>query len=126
MAIPCLDIQHLKTSRQHEETGLQNHYLFQWQNRRQLGPVVLQLDLLDARGKVITTSRTKLPKVRVTSYVPATATQPSQPLYDSSVFVEIDDVVPDELPTTFRYRTISGAFKKSDVVSGPMNGTYED
>lgn len=126
MANPCLDIQHLKTSCQNEPLGLTNRYWFQWKNRRQLGNVTIRLDLLDARGKILATSRTKLPKVNVTDYIPATATEPALPIYDSPTFITIDKRVSNEQPTSFRYTTESGAFKKSDLAIGPLDGPYED
>ncbi|AUD02389.1 hypothetical protein [Spirosoma pollinicola] len=126
MAIPCLDIQHLKTSHQNEPSGLINRYWFQWKNRRQLGNVTVRLDLLDVKGKILVTSRTKLPKVAVTDYIPATATEPALPIYAGSTLISIDEPASDEKPTSFRYTTESGAFKKSDLATGPLDGIYED
>ncbi len=126
MAIPCVDILHLKTSHQNESSGLTNRYWFQWTNRRQLGNVTVRLDLLDARGKIVATSRTKLPKVNVTDYIPATATEPALPIYDSPAFITIDKLVTNEQPISFRYTTESGAFKKSDLATGLLDGLFED
>jgi hypothetical protein len=120
MAIPCLDIQYLKTTSRNTSSGLITRFTFQWMNRRQLGPVTLRLDLLDARGKLVLTSRTKLPKVRVTGYKPATAREPALPLYDGPTALSLERLVDDEQhpPTAFRYTTESGAYKKSDVIVG--------
>ncbi|MDB5239962.1 MAG: hypothetical protein JWP57_587, partial [Spirosoma sp.] len=100
---------------------------FQWINRRQLGPITLRLDLLDAGGKIVLTSRTKLPKVTVTGYESATATEPALPLYSSSASISLERLVGDEqfTPTSFRYTTQSGAYKKSDVVVGSLDGYHE-
>lgn len=102
-------------------------YWFQWINRRQLGAVTLRLDLLDARGKVVLTSRLKLPKVTVTGYEPATAQEPALPRYNHPAFLNLDQPVGDEqlTPTAFRYTTESGAYKKSEVVTGSLDGHHE-
>lgn len=96
-------------------------------NRRQLGPVTLRLDLLDARGKIVLTSRTKLPKVTVTGYKPATAREPAMPLYDCPTALSLERLMDDEQhsPTAFRYTTESGAYKKSDVVVGLVHSDDE-
>lgn len=124
MALPCLAIQHLKTTFQTETSGLVTRYWFQWFNRRQLGPVTLRLDLLDAEGKIVLTSRTKLPKVTVSGYEPATARQPALPQYNRPAYLSLERLMEDEqpTPTAFRYTTESGAYKKSDVVFGRLEG----
>jgi len=123
MALPCLDIQYLKTTSQNTSSGLITRFWFQWTNRRQLGPVTLRLDLLDARGKIVLTSRTKLPKATVTGYEPATAKEPALPLYDCTTALSLEQLMEDDQrpPTAFRYTTESGAYKKSDVVVGLLH-----
>ena len=122
MPAPSVDLQHLKTSKQFERGNLIYRYWFEWKNRRQLGNIALRLELLDATGVVLTTTRIKLPKVKITGYTPATETSPQKPIYDSTVWIEIDDVIRDEQPVSFRYHTLSGLLSKSDRVECRMDG----
>ncbi len=126
MPAPCLTLKHLKTSKQYEGADLIVRYWFEWQDRRDLATVLLGIDLLDADNQVLAQSRTKLPGVKITNYIPATETSPQKPVYDKTVWVMIDDVVRANMPVAFRYYVLTGLFKKSDMVTVPLDGKFDD
>lgn len=127
MATPSLTQAHLKTSKQYQRTNLIHRYWFEWQNRRTLKAILLRIELLGPDGTVLTTSSVQLPKVKITGYLPATDTSPQKPVYDSTVWIQLGDIIRDTLPTSLRYYTLSGlTMSKSDSVTVPMNGTYDD
>ncbi|GAB3225944.1 hypothetical protein [Spirosoma arcticum] len=126
MLAPCLTLTHLKTSKQYEGASLINRYWFEWSKRRELSNLIVRLELLDATGLIVTTTSIRLPKVKITGYSPATETEPGKPIYNSTLWVHIDDVVLEPAPTHFRYSTIVGFARKSEVVTAAMDGKYED
>lgn len=123
---PLLSIRHLKTSRQYNKADLRLRYWFQWSDRTNLGAIVVRLSLFDKVGIKVTEASVKLPKVKITGSVPATETSPAKPIYDSSVFIQLDDIDRENLPVSFSYYVVTGVFKKSAVVEGEMNGQFED
>jgi hypothetical protein len=125
MPAPSLTPTHLKTSKQIERGNLVNRYWFEWSNRKQLSGTVVRLELLDDAGQVLTTASFQLPKVKITGYVPASETSPQKPIYDSTVWIKLDDIVRDQMPASFRYYTV-GVTSKSEAVTSPMQGVYED
>ncbi len=125
---PCLTLTHLKTSKQYDTDPhkLYHRHWFQWSDRRQLSHLIVRIELLDADGKLVTKSSIPLPKVKVTGYSPATETDEQKPIYDGTVWIQIDDVVRQPAPTQFRYYTIVSFDKRSETVSVTMEGKYED
>ena len=110
MTAPSLELIHLKTSKQHKKGTLVTRYWFEWQNRRRLGAIVLRLELLDESGTSLTEVSFKLPKVKITGYLPATDSRPQKPVYDSTIYIKLDDIVRDVLPVSFRYYTPTKMF----------------
>lgn len=126
MPAPPITLVHLKTSRQQAQFGIIDRYWFEWQNRKNNGAIVLRIEFLDAAGNVVVESSVKLPKVKIKSFIPATETEPQKPVYDSSVWIQIDDVVREVMPVSFRYYTLTGLFSKSESVTSELVGKFED
>ena len=126
MPAPALTLSHLKTSKLYKGTQLVNRYWFQWQDRTNLASFVIRLELLDEDGNKVTESNIQLPKTKITGYVPETETDPQRPMYDIPVFIQIDDIPRDKPAVSFRYRTVTGLFNKSEQVTGDMTGLLED
>ena len=124
MPAPALDLRHLKTSRQRENGFLIRRYWFEWQNRRQLDRLVIRIELLSAIGTVLTDASFRLPKTRITGYVPD---EPKRSIYDGSVWLQLDDIDRvDEPPAIARYYTITGLNKKSETVDLALSGIFDD
>ncbi|UHG93248.1 hypothetical protein [Spirosoma oryzicola] len=125
MPKPSLTLVHLKSSVQYDGPDLITRHWFQWSNRKSLGSIVLRVELLDSDGKVLTEGRFELKKTTVTGYLPNDEQGNEQPIYDTSVWLQLDDVVRDAKPWQFRYFT-ANLLSKSDKVTADMSGKFED
>lgn len=125
MPKPSLKLTHLKSSTQYDDPGLITRHWFEWSNRKSLGSIILRVELLDADGKVLTEARFELKKTVVTGYLPKDANGEEQPIYDTSVWLQLDDVVRDVKPVKFRYFT-ANVLSKSDKVTADMSSNFED
>ncbi|MVM30472.1 hypothetical protein GO755_10540 [Spirosoma sp. HMF4905] len=123
---PSIALRHLSTKKQYnEQQTLVYRYWFEWFDRRSLAALVVRIDLLDKAGKVLTTTSIQLPKVKLTGSIASQETGVQQPLYDSSVWIRIDDVITHEA-TQFSYYTLAGLFTKSASVTMTMDHKVED
>lgn len=76
---PALTLAHMKTSTQFEAEAkdvIYRHW-FEWSDRRQLGPLVLRLELLYTDDNVLTRTSIKMSKVTVKGHTAATETDPT-------------------------------------------------
>ncbi|MCX6217588.1 hypothetical protein [Spirosoma sp.] len=125
MPAPCLELTHLKTSQQFDnELDLDVMvYWFQWSNRTRLGKLEIEIELLDQAGAVVAPSRTHMPAVKIVGY---TGKNPQHPVYSASVWIQIMDLVRSPRPVSFRYYTVTGLFKRSETVTAPLDGAFND
>lgn len=125
MQKPCLTLQHLKTSRQYDDGSLIFRHWFQWSERKNLKSIVVRVQLLDKEQNQLTEGSFQLKKTIVRNYLYNDEGK-QQPVYDTNIWLQLDDIVREEVPAFFRYYTVEGVGKKSESITVEMSGLFED
>lgn len=125
MPAPCLSLKHVKTAKQYEDGHLIFRHWFQWSERKNLKSIVVRIQLLDKDKNKLTEGSFQLKKTVIRNYL-YNDEGVQQPIYDTSVWLQLDDIVRDEVPAFFCYFTVEGVGKKSESVKVEMGGLYED